>query len=401
MKNLWLFFCLSLLLFSCKEQNVPIKPLPASTMAHLRAKNLGKGMNYSRLAWYWSAPSYPSDFTNEKRHQEMQERFILLKRLGFSSVRVAVDFNKWKTELHPQQPFWQGVDAVVKAAKKAKLILVLDYHYGKLSTLAYQTEEAKLLRDWRSIATRYAKSAPDSLYFELFNEPTAISNRVWKQTANKLIHTIRQIGGNENRTLILGGNHFNALGEAHKQTGLLGFQPFKEENIIYTFHFYEPWHFTHQAVPQANNAYKTKGVPYPCSAQMPQPVATEPKYAQMRWKAYCSGKKNGEKDYIWKRFAEAHLWAKKHNVPVWLGEWGVYRGYADEKSLENYVTTMVKAAQYYHLNWAYWDMECVLSPFDPVRKVQEICEVWQQPMRQYNESGFNPQMKKWLRLQKP
>lgn len=373
------------------------KPISV-TLAHERANRLGKGMNYSRFSWYWSAPSYRSDFTSTKRHQEMASRFRLLKKLGFSSVRVAVDFNKWRSELMPNHPFWQGVDAAVQAAKAAQLILVLDYHYGKLDSLNYVVQEAKLIRDWQQIAKRYARTATDSVYFELFNEPEQISNTLWRNTTIKLIREIRKISGNEKRTLVVGGNRFNALGDATQKTGLLGFEPFSEENIIYTFHFYEPWHFTHQAIPQANNAYHTKGVPYPCASEMPKPASTEPKYAQMRWKNYCSGKKNGEKAYIWQRFGVAHRWAKKHNVPVWIGEWGVYRGYVDAKSLAQYTSTLVRAARYFDMNWAYWDMECVLSPFDPVRRVQEICEVWQTPMRRYTTSGFNPDMKKWLDL---
>jgi endoglucanase len=373
----------------------------SKSLVQMRFERLGKGMNYSRYAWYWSRPSFRPDFVSPTRFAEVRSRFQLLKELGFSSVRVPIDFYKWKPAMSPAHPFWAGVDNTLNAAKKAKLVYVLDYQYGVLTSKNLRQDTDLCVRHWKMIAQRYASTNPDSVFFDLFNEPeNQISTADWHKAASEIVQAIRETGGNNaTRPIIIGGTNWNDLGDPTWDSGLLTMPALADSNIIYTFHFYDPKHFTHQGVPQANNVFRTLNVPFPCDpAKMPQRSPSEPEGTSWYWQNYCGGLKMGFEAFVQQRFKLAHDWGVKYHAPVWIGEWGMYRGYATDEDTSRYLNLVVKSAQEYGLLWSYWDMECVLSPFDPVRKQQEICEVWQRPMRIYTREGMNPIMCKTMGL---
>lgn len=394
MKYLLGFMCLFLLI-GCEKtpQVIPEKkPTAEQSLLQKRYAKLGKGMNYSRYAWYWSRPSFRSDFVNQTRFAEVRNRFQLLQSLGFASVRVPIDFYKWKPAASPNHPFWAGVDNTVQAARSAKLVYVLDYQYGVLTSKNLQRDIALCVSHWKMIAERYKNTNPDSVFFEIFNEPEhEITTTDWHKAATEMVQAIRATGGNNaTRPIVVGGTNWNDLGDPTWDFGLLTMPPLADQNLIYTFHFYDPKHFTHQGVPQHNNYFRTLNVPYPCNpAKMPQRSVDEPEGTGWYWKNYCGEMKMGYEGYIRKQFQLAKSWSEKHNVPIWIGEWGLYRGYVINGDVRRYIRLVVKAAEENNLLWSYWDMECVLSPFDPVRKQQEICEVWQKPMRDYTKQGMN------------
>ena len=61
----------------------------------------------------------------------------------------------------------------------------------------------------------------------------------------------------KNRIYIIGGTNYNSLDE------LMQFGKINDDRILYTFHFYEPYIFTHQGAEWTKDKTYITGFPYP------------------------------------------------------------------------------------------------------------------------------------------
>ena len=88
---------------------------------------------------------------------------------------------------------------------------------------------------------------PNRVAFELMNEPAIFSTeladvRRW-QTMLEILHK-KARASNDLMPLVLSGAQVSDW----KGLRLLDVEPFRRSNVLYTFHFYEPYAFTHQGV---------------------------------------------------------------------------------------------------------------------------------------------------------
>jgi hypothetical protein len=97
----------------------------------------------------------------------------------------------------------------------------------------------------------------------VINEPMVEDGYRWYGIQGKLIAAIRAAA--PNHTIIASGHRWSGLSE------MLFLEPYADANIIYNFHFYEPFAFTHQGATWAGpNLPFYKNVPYPSSPQAVQ-----------------------------------------------------------------------------------------------------------------------------------
>ena len=96
----------------------------------------------------------------------------------------------------------------------------------------------------------------NNVAFELLNEVVNASADEWNSLAQKTVNAIRNL--NKDRIIVVGGVNWNSPGSLDK------LQIFDDDNIIYTYHCYEPYEFTHQqGVLQAGPLYYNRKMPYP------------------------------------------------------------------------------------------------------------------------------------------
>jgi endoglucanase len=98
---------------------------------------------------------------------------------------------------------------------------------------------------WKSIALNFKKYPPDKLFFEVYNEPHASAAGItspnyswWQPVQERLIAAIRE--ATSAHYIIAGGEGWNII------DGLLQLHPYNDSNVIYNFHFYDPFLFSHQ-----------------------------------------------------------------------------------------------------------------------------------------------------------
>ena len=163
-------------------------------------------------------------------------------RAGFDSVRLPV---AWSAHAGRSAPYaidpalFARVAHVVDAALAAGLRIVVDDHnYDALFTDP-AGERDRLAGIWRQVAARFAAAPRDRLWFEIENEPHGrLTNANLMATLGPALAAIRAT--NPDRPVVIGGEGWSGVGSL--ATLALPADP----SIVPTFHYYEPFAFTHQ-----------------------------------------------------------------------------------------------------------------------------------------------------------
>lgn len=350
---------------------------------------LGKGINYSRYCWQWRGSeandlndymdgTNPSgtDFISADKLKEAQNHVEIIKQMGFDTIRLPITFHCWSAfntnNIDPNHQYWNVLDNMIDACNSANLNLVICYHHAPTMDLE------RVLSHWMQIALRpNVLNATKKVLFEIFNEPTdAISNADFRLNAISIIDEIRQIPAHLNRWAVVGGNFWNDIGFAN--AGLTDLQPLGLQNILYTFHSYEPKVFTNQGF-KGENCYKTTGISFPFKLPMP-PIQRSGQCAfnEDLWKynnytidnGNGTGFGMGTAEFIQKRIEAAKNWSIVHgNLPIWCGEWGFHRHMPtipNDGSINNFFRAMVSSFKLNDIDWCWWDFEGPFTLFNPV-----------------------------------
>ena len=152
----------------------------------------------------------------------------------------------------------------------------------------------------------------------------------------------------------------------------LGILP--DDNIIYTFHFYDPFLFTHQG-PSWAGVKETANTailfPYNETAMPKLNPASKGTCGERNYKAYSvAGTVSGLK----KELKTAKAFSEKYKVPVFCGEWGSYKKYTDAASRCRYTVTIKDLLNELHIPFAYWEWDQGFSFFDGEPGIQNISE---------------------------
>jgi endoglucanase len=322
-------------------------------MGFARARHLRRGINLSM--WYaQDGDLYNATGGAEKLASYITPRdFKLIKDLGFDHVRLSIDpepliADKTTGALRPEAI--ARLDATVQQITATGLVVVLDIHPEKewVKTSESEAGTAEFLAFWKSFATHYAGTDPQKVYFEVMNEPNGVDLKQWAEEEIKAVAVIR--GQAPRHTIVVGGGNWNGI------NGLLALEPFHDNNLVYTFHDYNPMTFTHQGATWAGESLKPlHDVPYPSTpenvaplvAQMPDGAAKKDLawYGQQQWNIATMQKEIGV----------AVEWAKDRHVPLWCGEFGVFIEHSKPADRERWIADMRKTLEGYGIGWNMWD----------------------------------------------
>jgi endoglucanase len=176
---------------------------------------------------------------------------------------------------------------------------------------------------WKQLAPRY-KDKPAEMLFEILNEPNRkLTPELWNSFLADAVKLIRET--NPGRTMIIGPGNWNGI-EALPSLVL----PEADRNIIVTVHFYHPMKFTHQGAPWSKENANLSGITWTGTSE--------------------------EKELIETRLKVAADWSKKHNRPIFLGEFGAYDK-ADMDSRARYTAFVARTAEKLGFSWAYWQFD--------------------------------------------
>jgi endoglucanase len=312
-----------------------------------------------------------------------------LKRHGFDTIRLPVDpapFIVFENER--REEVYRILFSAIARIRSAGLNVVVDLHpnsrhpvWGQHAVAAGGDTPAfsAYLSVIEEMARRLHKHA-EYAALELINEPrvkcAGSEQERWQAMAKRLVTSAR--AGSKDLALILTGACVSSL------EGLLALDPaaFADRNLIYTFHFYDPFSFTHQGasfIPWPDKYLDE--VPWPAVKRpIEEPLAliehrvSKTNLDEMaRLKAAAGARANLQKyyrsnagvDIIRERFEKVAYWAKNHNIPperIFLGEFGVIRkshGAAGARCEDRmqWLHDIRSTAEQFGFSWAYFNYD--------------------------------------------
>ena len=354
---------LRLAIFSAVLIAIPLiaQQLPNS-IAFERAGHLRHGINTSM--WFAQARDYSPErlqtFTTP-------DDLALIAQMGFDHIRLSIDaapLVEWQ-RAGSETPFMTELDQAVKTAVGDHLSVIVDIHpedsykFPLREGISSVENFASL---WPALATHYADTDPEHVFFEIMNEPEQEDPYRWQGIESVVAEAIREVA--PKHTIIVAGAHWSGLED------LLQLEPIADPNVIYTFHDYEPFPFTHQGATWTMNEVRPlRAMPYPST---PDDVSSnlnqEPSLAgQYFVEQYGLGRWDAER--VERMIAFAARWSQLHHAPVYCGEFGVLRDYAPPAMRAQWLHDMRVAFERNNVGWAMWDYQ---ANFGVVTKVNGV-----------------------------
>ncbi|MBN2103681.1 glycoside hydrolase family 5 protein [bacterium] len=265
--------------------------------------------------------------------------FYLLSGAGFRSIRIPIRWSSHALESAPyniSESFFDRIDGIVLKTLELGMIAVINVHHYEELFEDPQTQKTRFKHIWAQIAGHY-QGYHEDLIFEILNEPHDKINAtgVWNDYFPEILDTIRV--SNPTRNIIIGPGGWNSINEIPN----LVF-PEDDHHLIATFHYYEPFTFTHQGADWVDGSEAWLGTTWTATASQRSRVAAD--------------------------FNKARTWSEQNYRPVYMGEFGAYSA-ADMTSRVAWTDYVARQAEAFGFGWAYWEFGAGFGVYDRDKKI--------------------------------
>ncbi len=188
------------------------------------------------------------------RGHHSEADFERLAHMGMNSVRFYLNYRTFEDDDAPgvyKEAGWDWLDENVAWARKHGVYLVLNMHapaggyqsQGKgVALWSEPAMQTRFIALWRAIAERYANEGAVAGY-DILNEPVPHKTRAeWHELAERTIAAIREVDS-KHAVFV---ERVNAVNGDWSEDSERNFFRVSDPNVVYEFHFYKPFHFTHQ-----------------------------------------------------------------------------------------------------------------------------------------------------------
>jgi endoglucanase len=297
-------------------------------------KTMTRGVNIIGYDPLWR--DFPKARFQERHFQRIHEG-------GFQTVRIVLQAMSHMNAENRLDPAWfKTLDWAVEKATANGLTVILDEHDYNVCGQNAEGCKPRLMAFWEQVA-QHCKDAPNSVLFEILNEPnTQVTAEVWNAWVKEALGIIRKT--NPERNVIVGPASWNNIRFLDRLE-----LPEDDRHIIVTVHYYLPMNFTHQGARWVKSTADLHGI---------------------TWGT------NEEKHKVETDFAGVQEWAKARKRPILLGEFGAYdRGGADMDSRVKYTSHVARTAEALGWAWAYWQFDSDFIAYDMAK------DEWVEPIR--------------------
>lgn len=305
-----------------------------------------KGVNLTNFLEYWGDQSDALPTMNKYDEAD----FICLKSMGVDVIRVPCNF-----DIYAEKPFGIGkidetylkkLDEICDWAERNQIYLIIDNHNNKTfdndtHRNDYENLKAHLESVWNQIAPRYANRS-EYIIYEIMNEPNIQNAGKWYKLQHEIVDLIRSY--DSKHSIVVSGVNWSNI------TELAQFKPYKDDNLIYTFHYYESFFFTHQGATGDATTKRLEYVPFPYDPNRFPKLPEDLSWLNDKYRT------EGTVKYINARIKKAADWAKKNKVKVFCGELGP-KIWINTEDRISWISTVVNALNDNNIHYLSWSID--------------------------------------------
>jgi aryl-phospho-beta-D-glucosidase BglC (GH1 family) len=312
----------------------------------VRLQRLATGANVCR--WFrFPARNTPEHFQNYIGEGEA----ALMARIGLKHVRLCVAPRVIMDQTTGAILEERGaqLEAAIRRFHKAQLAVVVDIHNEDRAAEVNPQWQNAFVKFWSALAGRLKAFDPDWTILEIINEPVFDRREEeWNGLNARLAEAIRASA--PEHTIMTSGPNWGGI------DGLKKLKLLPDKNVIYSFHCYDPFPFTHQGATWAGEDVKPlRQVPYPSSPEAVAPLlpalADRPS-SQRMLENY--GRQRWNKERLAARFKEGIEWGARNGVPLYCGEFGVFPPHAKPEHRANWFRDFGQVLAENRIGWAVW-----------------------------------------------
>ena len=301
-----------------------------------------KGVNLTN--WFQASNVRQIQFTKYTKTD-----FEQIKSLGCDVIRLPINLH-FMTNGAPNYTidplFYTFLDQAVNWAEELNIHLILDNHTFDPAANTDPNVGVILEKVWKQVAAHY-KDRSNYIYYEVLNEPHGISDAQWNTIQQLVVNAIRTV--DTKHTIIVGPAGWNSY------ANLAAMPAYNDNNLIYTFHFYDPFIFTHQGASWSDPSMEPlANVPFPYSAaKMPAfPAALRGSWIESAFNGYQS---DGTVTKVKQLIDIAVQFKQNRNVRIFCGEFGVYIPNSKNEDRVFWYDTVRKYLEEKGIAWTSWD----------------------------------------------
>jgi len=241
------------------------------------------------------------------------------------------------------------VDAAIERFHRAGLLVLIDLHNEDRPAEINPAWQEAFVKFWTELAGRLKHFDPDLTMFEIINEPVFKGSEAeWNSLNERLAAAIRKSA--PDHTIMTSGPNWGGI------DGLRKLKLLDDPNVVYSFHCYDPFAFTHQGATWAGPDVKPlRNVPYPSSPEEVAPLLSDlEQYPGSKKMLENYGNQRWNKARLAARFKEGIEWGARNNVPLYCGEFGVLPTYAKPDHRANWFRDFGQVLAENQIGWAVW-----------------------------------------------
>ncbi|MFP4488985.1 MAG: glycoside hydrolase family 5 protein [Bacteroidales bacterium] len=301
-----------------------------------------RGVNLT--GWYQAGSADEIDYNKYSRQD-----FINIRSLGCDVIRLPINLH-YMTGGEPgyklDDLFLENLHGVIDLAEELQMYLILDNHTFNPSVDTDRNVGKILNKVWKQMAIEFADRS-EYIIYEILNEPHGIPDKSWNKIQQSVIKTIRE--HDTGHYIIIGPAGWNSY------NNLAAMPEYNDDKLIYTFHFYDPFLFTHQGASwNTPSMAAAENIPFPYDPSSMPPMPAEFKDTWVE-KLYQNYPAEGTADRVRELVDIAVQFRKERNVPIFCGEFGVYRPNSDEKHRVYWYDIVAGYLDSMKIAWTMWD----------------------------------------------
>lgn len=307
--------------------------------------SFNRGVNLT--GWFQTSSAQQIQFTKYTKKD-----FQNIKSLGCDVIRLPINLF-YMTNGSPDYTIdplmYEFLDQAVNWAEELQMYLILDNHTTDDLASKNANLETVLKKVWVQMAEHY-KNRSNYVLYEILNEPNGtLTTAAWGKIQQAAITAIRTV--DTKHTLVVGGAGFNSY------TELAALPVYTDNNLIYTFHFYDPFVFTHQGASWPSPSMTSlTNVPFPYNAST---MPSTPSALAGTWvaSALTNYKNDGTLAKVKSLIDIAATFKNSRNVKVYCGEFGVYIPNSPNADRNYWYQEVKKYLEAKQIPWTTWDYQ--------------------------------------------